>query len=137
MAPDAEGFASRIGIEHGNPAPMATPSQEGSYDIVYVRYETGEVLARQPIEVTPMRASVSAPATGVTGGSVLVNWQGRGTETDFTGIAPKAEGVATTSFYFETKGPDDRAARAIGVAPKRDRSNPIPCLLGAAVVAFF
>ena len=111
MAPDAEDFVSRIGIDHGNPAPMPTPPQEGSYDIVYVRYETGEVLARQPVEVTPMRASVSAPATGVTGGSVMVNWQGRGTETDFIGIAPKAEGFPTTSFYFETKGPERQALR--------------------------
>lgn len=111
IAGGAEDFASRIGIEHGNPAPMPTPSKAGHYDIVYVRYETGEVLARQRIEITPMRASVSAPATGTTGGSVMVNWQGRGTKKDFIGIAPTTEGFPATSFYFETNGPERQALR--------------------------
>ncbi|EBA18745.1 von Willebrand factor type A domain protein [Roseobacter sp. SK209-2-6] len=113
LAPNADvgAFSSRIGIDHGNPAPLPVPPQEGPYDLVYVQAETGEVLARQPLEVTPMVASISAPASGTTGSSVLVNWQGRGSEKDFVGIAPKAEGFPATSFYFETIGAAQQSLR--------------------------
>ncbi|ABF62199.1 von Willebrand factor type A (plasmid) [Ruegeria sp. TM1040] len=113
LAPGADvgAFSSRIGVEHGNPAPMPTPPQAGTYEIVYVRAETGAVLARAPLEVTPMVASVTAPSTGLTGGTVTVTWQGRGSEKDFIGIAPKAEGFPATTFYFETTGPEQQALR--------------------------
>ncbi len=111
LAPDAEvgAFSSRIGIDHGNPAPMPAPSKDGRYEVVYVQAASGKVLARQPIEIAPMVASVTAQAEGQTGGKVVVNWQGRGSPKDFIGIAPVADGFPATTFYFETMGPQSQA----------------------------
>lgn len=97
-------FASRIGIEHGNPAPLPAPITAGRYEVIYTRALTGEVLAREPLEVTPVGATLSAPDAARTGGTVPVQWTGRGSESDFIGIAPLAEGFPATSFYFETVG---------------------------------
>ena len=97
-------FASRIGIEHGNPAPLPAPIKAGAYEVIYTRALTGEVLARAPLEVSPVGATLDAPDSARTGGTVPVRWTGRGSETDFVGIAPVAEGFPATSFYFETVG---------------------------------
>jgi Ca-activated chloride channel homolog len=86
-----EGYGNWTMVRDGNPARLLLPVEPGDYEVRYYLGQGETVLASVTIRVTPVTASVTAPATGTAGGSVPVGWDAPGYESDFIGIAPAGE----------------------------------------------
>lgn len=62
--------------KEGSPLQLLMPPEPGQYEIRYIRRKTLTALASQPIEVTPVQASLKAPATAAAGATIQVEWTG-------------------------------------------------------------
>ena len=72
---------------------LQMPAQPGTYEIRYVLKDGSKVLARAPIEVTPVTASVTAPEIAAAGSIVEVPWTGPDYEGDYVAVSiPKDKG---------------------------------------------
>lgn len=73
--------------DRGNPLQLRLPAEAGEYEVRYVNEKTRKVLARAPITVTAVEASVEAPATGVAGDTIRLAWSGPDYEGDYISVA--------------------------------------------------
>ncbi len=53
-----------------------SPIEGGAYELRYVSAQSNQVLARRAIEVTPVTATLAAPANGAAGARIEVRWAG-------------------------------------------------------------
>ncbi len=103
VLPGAEGTSGNMTeTAAGNPAPLRAPDKTGRYDIVYGNAE-GKVLARQPIDVTPAKATLEAVETITLGGTVDVGWTGPSGNGDFITIVPSDAGKSVYRDYAHTR----------------------------------
>ncbi|WP_417496705.1 vWA domain-containing protein [Maricaulis sp.] len=122
------------GSRNGSPVRLTAPRDAGEYDIVYVSADT--VLARAPLTVGGITASLSAPAQVHAGGTVTVAWEGpRNAQDRITFAARDGEPLGGASYRYvsaatgqsvvliaaETTGPVDivylSGGRVIGRTP--------------------
>jgi Ca-activated chloride channel homolog len=91
---------------YGTPAQLVAPLDAGSYEIDYVIAD-GTVMLRQPITVTPLTSSVSAPTSANKSTSVSVAWTGPNAPGDYITIVPAgaAEGTYTSYAYTSSGTP--------------------------------
>jgi len=91
----------------GSPATLKAPELPGTYR---VRYQTGQdykQLAVAEIEVLPVTASLTAPATAPARASVDVSWEGPGNDGDYVVILPVGADNGQTGHYaWVRRGPD-------------------------------
>lgn len=74
-----------------NPATLRAPDKPGAYEIVYDDRDTGRIVARVAIDVTPAKATLEAVETITIGSTVEVAWTGPNSPGDFiTIVAPTA-----------------------------------------------
>jgi Ca-activated chloride channel family protein len=59
-----------------DPATVKLPEQPGEYEVRYLSFVGGKVLARRAITVVAVSATVQAPATAVRGSKISVSWSG-------------------------------------------------------------
>ncbi len=89
----------------GNPVSLAAPEIAGAYE---VRYLTGQVyatVAMAPITVTPVSATLTAPATAPARTSVTVTWDGPGNPTDYVILLPTgATNDANGPYAYVSRG---------------------------------
>jgi Ca-activated chloride channel family protein len=79
------------------------PIEGGTFELRYVSAQSNQVLARRAIEVTPVTATLAAPATGAAGTRIEVRWTGPNYPKDFiTVVAPDAPHNAYGD-YFSTR----------------------------------
>ncbi len=71
----------------GSPLGLEMPPEPGRYEIRYVRSEGGHVLARASIDILPVEATLSAPASAPAGDTVQVEWTGPGYPNDYIAVA--------------------------------------------------
>ena len=86
----------------GNPVAVRAPGQAGAYEVGYVTGAESSTLARAPLTVVAASASVSAPASVVSGGTVEITWQGPDNSGDFVTIVPAGAEEGTWSNYAYT-----------------------------------
>lgn len=82
-APDAtfpKGLPCYPAASH--PATVGLPEQPGEYELRYLSFVGGKVLARRAITVVAVPASVQAPATAVRGSKISVSWAGPNNPSD-------------------------------------------------------
>lgn len=72
----------------GSPAKLTAPDAAGDYELRYLTGQAYATLARAKISVTPLSASLQAPASAAAGSRVTVKWQGPGNDRDFITIVP-------------------------------------------------
>jgi Mg-chelatase subunit ChlD len=74
---------------NGNPLTLQVPETPGKYE---VRYHSGSsgyaVLAKTPLEITDLTATLDAPSTIEVAGSLKVTWKGPNHQGDFISIDP-------------------------------------------------
>jgi Ca-activated chloride channel homolog len=89
-------------------ASLELPIQAGKYEIRYVTGQTHQVLARRPIVVQAVTATLEAPASGSAGSNVSIGWTGPNLRNDFITVVPPdaGNGVYTKYFYTERTGPE-------------------------------
>jgi Ca-activated chloride channel homolog len=71
----------------GSPLKLVMPPEPGEYEIRYIQRQGREILARQPVTVEAVGASVSGPATAAAGETVLVEWTGPDYDRDYIAVA--------------------------------------------------
>lgn len=91
-------------ISKGNPLKLQAPDVLGPHEIRYVLGEGNIVLARRAIELIPLQAAVSGPASVGAGGSIRVDWKGPDSPGDYiTVVTPDAPDAAYND-YARTAG---------------------------------
>ncbi len=80
----------------GNPVSLQMPVDPGQYEIRYILSQNRQILARVVIDVTPVGATIDAPASAAAGQTISVGWTGPDYDNDFISIAPV--GAADNSY---------------------------------------
>lgn len=89
----------------GNPLNVRLPANAGEYEFRYVNQKTRRVLARQPVSVTPVEASVAPPATAAAGATVRVAWTGPDYAADYVSVAkPESADNRYETFTYTSRG---------------------------------
>lgn len=89
-APDDARAAAKHSITgKRNPVTLRLPEQPGAYEIRYQLSKSKRVLARQPLTIVGMGASLSAPDTGASGSKIEVYWEGPGNTYDLVALFPQ------------------------------------------------
>ena len=73
--------------KQGNPARLRAPAESGDYELRYVHAYSSTVIGRADIKVTPVHATVKAPAAAAVASEFDVTWQGPAYKDDFISIA--------------------------------------------------
>ena len=73
--------------KNGSPARLTAPAEPGEYELRYVHHHSGTVIGRADIEVTPVQASLQAPASADVAAEFEVTWQGPAYKVDYISIA--------------------------------------------------
>ncbi|MEO0981711.1 MAG: VWA domain-containing protein [Pseudomonadota bacterium] len=88
----------------GNPLELKMPLEPGNYEFRYVQ-EGRKILARQPIVISPVEATLTAPETVDAGAAVDVSWTGPGERRDWiTVVEPSARENAYTDYEYAREG---------------------------------
>ena len=78
---------------HGNPLRLKMPAEPGDYELRYVLAGDEErIIARRPIKVTEVTASIQAPDSAAAGSTIEIEWSGPGYEDDMITIARPDQG---------------------------------------------
>lgn len=104
--PGSDKLSGRYGYlanHEENTLQLTAPEETGAWEVLYL---TGDVvLARHPIEVTPVTATLEAPAEVVAGTRFDVTWTGPGNRSDRIQIhGPGESGDLVGASYFKGRG---------------------------------
>lgn len=97
-----------VGNLRGRPGSLRTPADPGAYDVVYVSGST--VLARAPIQVGSVSATLSAPSRIHAGGAVPVGWDGPANDQDSITFAARDGAPLPAASYAYVGNHLDRRA---------------------------
>jgi Ca-activated chloride channel homolog len=103
--PDSRGrdTASYSYTRDGNPLTVTLPPEAGSYEVRYVMHQNATVLARQPIEVEPVSASITPLEGADAGETVAVAWTGPNYQRDYLAVAPAGSDDDAYETYVYTR----------------------------------
>ena len=79
----------------GNPVTMRAPDEPGRYELRYATGQSYLTIARTPIEVGAVTATVSGPASVVAGSPFEAKWTGPGNKTDYIALSAKGSEAGT------------------------------------------
>jgi von Willebrand factor type D domain len=92
-------------VSRGNPAELTAPDAPGTYELRYVQHQSRTILARRPITVAAVAATLDADATVQSGGKLSVVWTGPDNLQDYISIAtPDAAGNQQHSYSYTNRG---------------------------------
>jgi Mg-chelatase subunit ChlD len=86
----------------GSPMKLAAPEKPGTYEVRYILGVGDTVIARQPITVGGVTASVTAPAQVAAGAKFKVSWTGPNNERDFVTLVKAGTKEKTYERYAYT-----------------------------------
>jgi len=75
----------------GNPLPLQMPVTPGSYEIRYVFNQDREIGATTTITVAPLKVTLDAPAIGVAGATIPVDWDGPDYASDYIAVSDPSD----------------------------------------------
>jgi Ca-activated chloride channel family protein len=109
IAPAGADDGSYLGYAYarnGNPARFQAPTEPGDYELRYVANSNGDdVIARRPISIVAVTASVSAPTSVPAGSPVSVEWSGPADSgRDYISIAAPGDAPNGYVSYDYTQG---------------------------------
>ena len=87
----------------GNPAYFTAPGEVGDYELRYVHAHSRKVIGRVGVEVTPVQATVQAPAEADVAVLFEVKWQGPDYPSDYVAIARPDQRDGSQVYYTYTK----------------------------------
>jgi hypothetical protein len=100
-APEKD-YDTYVYTQRGSPAELMAPDTAGDYELRYLTGQTISLLARTPITVTPVTASVSGPATIEARSAATVTWEGPNNRLDYVIIQPAGAGNTASGPYAYT-----------------------------------
>ena len=87
----------------GNPADFTAPGEVGDYELRYVHAHSRKVIDRAGVEVTPVQATVQAPAEADVAVLFEVKWQGPDYPSDYVAMARPDQRAGSQVHYTYTK----------------------------------
>ncbi|MDN3638784.1 VWA domain-containing protein [Simiduia curdlanivorans] len=87
----------------GSPLSFIAPDKPGQYELRYFLASGDTVIARKPIDVTPVTATINAPQTIEAGKAIAITWQGPNNKGDFISIVQKGAPEGTYNSYAYTQ----------------------------------
>lgn len=90
---------------NGDPLSLRMPTEPGSYEVRYYMRQDQRIIARQPIEVTGVTASLSAPETAPAGEDITVDWTGPAYRDDFIAIGTPDDDAYLNYSYTRNGNP--------------------------------
>jgi Ca-activated chloride channel family protein len=87
----------------GNPADFTAPGIVGDNELRYIHTHSRKVIGRAGIEVTPVQATVQAPAEADVAVLFEVKWQGPDYQSDYVAIARPDQRAGSQVYYTYTK----------------------------------
>lgn len=100
---DAYRYENYSETRHGNPLELTAPMEPGERELRYVAVRSKTMLGRAKITVTPVTATLEAPAEVVLGTAVTVQWSGPNNRGDYITIVPAATPDGQYLNYTETE----------------------------------
>ena len=124
--------------KRGNPFKLRVPAEPGEYDIRYILQgpEKRFILAREPLSLRDVSASLSFPNTAAAGANLEISWQGPAAKNDYIDIVPR--GYTNTrgeKSYAYTKTGNPLSLRLPGTAGEYDVRYILAASNGRAVKA--
>ncbi|HHC29012.1 MAG TPA: hypothetical protein ENK80_00355 [Rhodobacterales bacterium] len=103
IVPRGEDRRARLSYAYtgnGNPARFTAPLDPGAYDLIYVANDNGTTeLARRPITIEAVRASLDAPTSAPAGATLTVGFTGGGGARDMITLARSGDAPGTYETY--------------------------------------
>jgi len=107
-APD-KAYDAYVYAQSGSPAQLLAPESPGQYELRYLTGQSYATLARRPIEVRAVTASVSGPPSAEAMSVVNVRWEGPGNPQDYVIIQPVgAPATASGPYAYTHRGTELR-----------------------------
>jgi hypothetical protein len=78
---------TRALVREGNPLKIVAPSDPGEYEVRYILGRGGKLLAKAPVTVNAVTASIQPPSSVKAGTEFAVGWQGPGYAEDYLAVA--------------------------------------------------
>ena len=95
----ARQYDAYVYTERGNPVEMNAPEEAGDYEVRYLTGQSYATLAQTSIVVTPVSATLMAPATAPARDALNVTWEGPGNATDYVVLLPVGSDNSETGNY--------------------------------------
>ena len=101
----------------GSPVKLSAPEKPGNYEVRYILGVGDTVIARQPITVGGVTASVTAPAQVAAGAKFKVTWTGPNNPRDYVTMVKAGAAEKTYERYeYTTKGARSSSPRPMNRA---------------------
>jgi Ca-activated chloride channel family protein len=92
-------------VERGSPLALTAPDEPGDYEVRYIQRQSRIILARQPIIVLPVTATIQAARVVNTGSPFDVTWTGPANSRDYLAIAEAGDpGNRQLTYAYVEKG---------------------------------
>ncbi|MHA1524593.1 MAG: vWA domain-containing protein [Alphaproteobacteria bacterium] len=91
----------------GSPVSVQMPDRAGTFELRYVTGKSRKILARRPITLSPISASLEAGSEISAGKLFSVTWQGPNNKNDYIVVVPvgeKPKGSRSSSYKYTAKG---------------------------------
>lgn len=99
----ASSAATRAAVRTGNPVALWLPSDPGTYEVRYVLGRGAKLLAKSPIIVNPVTATIEPPASAKAGNEFDVRWTGPGYADDFISVAQPGQPPGRSATMVKVK----------------------------------
>ncbi len=98
-------FMSYAYASQGNPASIQAPAEPGSYEVRYITGQSGSVLAKAPITITAVGATITALDAVPAGSEFKIEWTGPNNSRDYiTIVVAGANERAYLSYAYTSRG---------------------------------
>lgn len=109
---DDDAYANYTRTRRGNPLTVRVPDTPGNYEIRYVAAENDEVLARAPLTVADVEATLDVPADIGAGAPIEIRWTGPDNPNDYISIAEQGTNDDAYADYTRTRRGNPLTVRA-------------------------
>jgi Ca-activated chloride channel family protein len=92
-------------VEQGSTLQLTAPDEPGEYEVRYIQRQSRNILAREPIDVVPVTATLQAASMVNPGSTFDVTWTGPANYRDYLAIAePGDPGNRQLTYAYVEKG---------------------------------
>ena len=84
---DPDGYENYAYTRNGTPAQVTMPTEPGEYELRYFVRQDRSIIARHPITVTDVSATLEAPSEATAGETIRVDWTGPDYDRDYIGVS--------------------------------------------------
>ncbi|MEE9314892.1 MAG: VWA domain-containing protein [Rhizobiaceae bacterium] len=96
---------------------FVTPAKPGKYELYYKDYKNKKILYTQPIEITPIKIGLEAPAQSGASTPLEITWDGPANQSDTVGIKQVGKkGKLIRSVYINHEEEDERTVSFVAPA---------------------